>query len=1103
MADFFLKVLNMSLSASVMVGIVLLLWLFLGKAPKWIRMLLWGMVALRLVCPVTIQTDLSRIPKSISTGQAISQLSEYSLEHHREEAASSAPALPVDSPDLRPDSPMPSGTVPEESPSLPVKTVGSAILPALSLFWFLGILAMLQYAFLSYDRLRSRVRDSVLYRDNISFCPAVTTPFILGIFHPWIYLPPDLPEPDIYHVIAHERMHLQRKDHLWKPLGYLILTIHWFNPLIWLSYALFSRDIELACDERAIKHMCPEQRANYSQALLNCSIHSRRISPCPLAFGEVSVKDRVRNVLTYKKPAFRLILVSLLLCLTVAACFLTDPKASPQLQWLQELSAQKVDYIEYRCYDAPEDHQYRLYQGSSLPEALEVLNSFDGEPCDPMAPQSLLGSTCTLTIVLHDGQTHTVANFGNRYLSIDGHFFEDTQGLLNQSWDSLWYGITYLPARENTDFGVSIEIESVSPTGATILLNQYDDSKDMVLFGGNDYFLQAKTDDGWQDLATIQDATFTTEAYDIANIRRHKIDWEWLYGTLPGGHYRIGKTIHLWQEGNTRNYGTVYAEFTLDNPPLQITAENVTSEGLTIVYTPADVLMSSAVATDLVYWLESFDGSQWIKLEPTQNIEIPLPVTGTTIRSIITEDPDRHELIWTHHYGSLPAGTYRIGVPMYFRGAPLQDNALYAEFTIPATFQLPLGTATVEAPGIWDITSRLSIESLTSYADFVRDGGGYTFFPDEAEALISILRSLTEADFLPSPGVEPVTSICLQEQGLTLWLHSDGTYVEFACDSQTTGLPVDTRYAVKNKALNTFIDAINRNSAAQSTYETYDHAPLTELSPHYTLEEAEIDNVVTFIDGDIRHNSQVWEDFLSATEAYRPATVRLFRYYHADGEYEAVKRIYDLEYDGTQYILHGIKDGTPYHYPFQYLRREQVSIYPVRREFDEYICYFLTNSRLITLKNLDDDRFTDPTELDQYAPIIVYSDLITYPVHPEIPTDLTYAKLDWDNETVSSITDTGKLESLYSLLSKAEKQTSGDRSYAPGLTLSVYGASGEVVKMHLDSSNDLIRIGVNAWYDYGPNTDARRQLYSLFGFSIDPAADFSEEFSRQLHEAIS
>ena len=195
----------------------------------------------------------------------------------------------------------------------------------LSMVWMIGILLLIAYTVISYWRLHREIDTAVRYKDNLFQSENVSSPFVLGLIKPRIYLPFNMNGHDLEHVVAHERAHIRRKDHWWKPLGFLLLTIHWFNPFMWLSYVLLCRDIELACDEKVIRELGNEQRADYTQALVACSINRRTIAACPLAFGEVGVKERVKSVMNYKKPAFGIVILAVIACVGVAVCFLTNP----------------------------------------------------------------------------------------------------------------------------------------------------------------------------------------------------------------------------------------------------------------------------------------------------------------------------------------------------------------------------------------------------------------------------------------------------------------------------------------------------------------------------------------------------------------------------------------------------------------------------------------------------------------------------------------------------------------------------------------------------------------------------------------------------------
>jgi len=311
----FVSLFNRSISASWLILAICVFRLLLRKAPRNSICLFWVLVALRLICPFSIESAVSMVP---TRAEVLNEELMYSPRPVLETGIeildeAIAPAV-TDS-----LTPHPGASV---NPIQVYTFLGAWL-------WLIGMAAMTVYAVFSYRRLRRQVAPALHLKENIYLCDAIDTPFILGTFRPRIYLPSKLEEANRHFVLAHEQAHLQRKDHLWKPLGFVILTLHWFNPLCWLAYNLFCRDIELACDEKVIRSMEPDYKKGYSHALLSCSIASHRIDACPLAFGEVGVKARIQAVLRYKTPARWLIMAALLIFLVVALCFMTNQTAVP------------------------------------------------------------------------------------------------------------------------------------------------------------------------------------------------------------------------------------------------------------------------------------------------------------------------------------------------------------------------------------------------------------------------------------------------------------------------------------------------------------------------------------------------------------------------------------------------------------------------------------------------------------------------------------------------------------------------------------------------------------------------------------------------------
>ena len=332
MAAVFLKLLNLSISASWLVLAVLVLRLISKRSPKWMNVLLWGIVALRLVLPFSIESALSLIPSAETVSPAAVQF---------DPAPTITSGVSVIDNAVNP-------SLSEHFAAVPTASVNPLYVWAYlaGWVWLIGLGAMLLYALVSYLRLRRRVSVSLCVRENIYLCDAISSPFILGVVKPRIYLPSGLDEVQRQNVLSHERAHLARRDHWWKPLGFALLAVYWFNPVLWLAYTLLCRDIELACDERVIRTMDESAVKTYSTVLLACSMPRKAVITCPLAFGEVGVKERVRNALHYKKPAFWVVAASVAVCVVVAVCFLTDPPTDTDAAGLVGFHREQVTYAD-------------------------------------------------------------------------------------------------------------------------------------------------------------------------------------------------------------------------------------------------------------------------------------------------------------------------------------------------------------------------------------------------------------------------------------------------------------------------------------------------------------------------------------------------------------------------------------------------------------------------------------------------------------------------------------------------------------------------------------------------------------------------------------
>ena len=409
MDDVFLKLVNLSISASWLILAVLVLRVVLKKAPKWVMPLLWGVVALRLVCPFSIESALSLIPSAETIPSEI-------VTETREPVLYEQATLDiVTNPTLPSAAEVPVGVSRQQA---------QVDFNIYSVLWLAGMAALLVHALVSAGKLKKKLATAILLRDNIYESEFVDSPFVFGVVKPNIYLPMHMDEGTAAHVIAHERAHLARRDHWWKVLGYLVLALHWFNPLVWVAYILFCRDIELACDEKVVKGLDGAARADYSQALLSCAAPRRAVAACPLAFGEGNIKTRVKSALHYKKPAFWVAAAAVLAVVIMAVCFLTNPKSERgSLVWAQKLNAADVASIELYVPAEGKARQYKKLDTEEMAQAVELINSSRGTYIEK--PETVYGGLPVwFLLTMDDGTVHAVGSVVGHYLIIDGDTFD-------------------------------------------------------------------------------------------------------------------------------------------------------------------------------------------------------------------------------------------------------------------------------------------------------------------------------------------------------------------------------------------------------------------------------------------------------------------------------------------------------------------------------------------------------------------------------------------------------------------------------------------------------------------------------------------------------
>lgn len=344
MEALFFKLLDMSITASYITLVIVIFRFVFKRAPKWITCFLWMLVGFRLLLPFSVESVISLAPDADISKSIIKSI---------------APNISVDS--LQSEVVHSSGkdviSLSQASVEISNSVENFGVIRVVSFIWMIGVVLMLLYMVNSYIKTYKRVKSSMQITDNVFVCDAINTPFIFGIFRPRIYLPSSMSKDEVEYVILHERAHILRYDHFSKFIGFILLSVYWFNPIIWLAYMLLCRDIEFACDQRVIKEFSTEQRKKYTSVLLNCSIPKKMITACPLAFGEVGVKNRIKTILNFKRPAAWIIVVSLTVSAIVIVCLLTNPISESKLSLGQdEITLSPIEILYHNHLNTMSDY---------------------------------------------------------------------------------------------------------------------------------------------------------------------------------------------------------------------------------------------------------------------------------------------------------------------------------------------------------------------------------------------------------------------------------------------------------------------------------------------------------------------------------------------------------------------------------------------------------------------------------------------------------------------------------------------------------------------------------------------------------------------------
>lgn len=407
MREFFLTLFDMSITAGWLVPVVLVLRFIMKKTPKALICVLWALVAVRLLLPVSIESEISLVPNSAEITERI--ITAVSAPSNTDGSVTDTPTDIV---------------VPDVGEGKPSEDSAPDWLNAVPYIWLFGAAAMLTYSAVNFLRIHRKVKASVKLYDNIRLCDNISSPFVVGFLRPKVYLPSDMGTAEQRYVLAHELAHIKRGDHIWKPLGWVILSVYWFNPLFWVAFVIFCRDIELACDERAVSRMDAAEKRNYAMTLLTCSVPKRQIAAYPLSFGAVGVKQRVSSVAKYKKPTFWVVFASVVLSIVVSMFFMTDPKSSVSAAGVDDPTKDTVSNITDvstpdKPYDDSGELQYIYYicvDGSEQSGSTVALVPSENKFTFSLSYGN--GYACFGYYVESDGKVIATAQEGNRLVFV-------------------------------------------------------------------------------------------------------------------------------------------------------------------------------------------------------------------------------------------------------------------------------------------------------------------------------------------------------------------------------------------------------------------------------------------------------------------------------------------------------------------------------------------------------------------------------------------------------------------------------------------------------------------------------------------------------------
>ncbi len=1075
----FTQVLQMSLTGSLVILVVCLARILLKRAPKIYSYALWALVLFRLLCPFSLTSQFSILPDKVTSGELVIQWSDdyvgdsevYFDNRPEYHAAIDAGIEPVDA--------GAGGHYVVTAPdgvSEP-NTVENTWLPKLSVIWLAGIASMLLYSGISYGKIRRQVRIAVPFRKNVYLADDVQTPFVMGFFRPRIYLPGALDAHERRYILQHERHHIRRGDHIFKALGFLALTIHWFNPLAWLAFILANRDMEMSCDEAVIRKLGESFRAEYSATLLNLATGHRIIAGTPLAFGEGDPKGRIRNLAKWKKPKFWVILICVVLCIVLALCLLTNPGKDnrdgiynyEQYYTSNESSTVTTGVAPEGTSDAviavkfkrtsglttmSVSIQYKTEKDSSW-TSLSPNNLNPAETCVFQIPAGsnyiitaspVTGQNGYATFEICDRGIYSLADMNKRSVTrIKLQNAHNGQYTFLEDETDIAEICAFLEDVSGVDYGTSRGYYE----GTYAVTLQFGDGseEESVVFGDSTSFTYGEGEDGYPiryEMLShdIRDVVAFFSYYDSS-------DYQW-------------RMLEQAEETEPAEDSSAFG--------VTMKARDQTQSSVELVFTLDDTQAEGTVWFGETYHIFLWDNNRWCELA-LADAERPVdPAAVEHLTQITPDQPVYQTIDWYDTYGNLPEGKYRIQmtISQQKEGYYPTDIPVFAEFSLSNYQNWAVSTQAHDVTPehlvltyhneLDDPIWRLPGYTIQSWLD------GYWVDLDVGKTWHETTE-LVDFEHLSNPQ----NGMFIQWDGIGSL--SEGNYLigqEFCTDADPTKGHRFTVYA-----------------SFEITGESGGIKPLENLPEIYSGEQAMIDGCLVTRDGEVSENLAVLKEFVETTSRGEPAFIRIVNWYYGEESHYTAE---DLTFDGSQYILEWIEDGRRQSRSYRYLKHFSGEKERENMAYDAYEHYVLVNDNSVSWQQIWESLISSQfgAAIDHWT---ICSDYLYYTKHPDLPDKPNYAILEFMDEGLVTVTDFDRLEKIWILFSEAEflGYEPKTHSIGVGLNLIITSQNGEAITIELDPASDICRInGEYVWYGKADEPEYTYKLWDYLGITQWP-----------------